>query len=143
MEKHKNSLPHTPHMSQNYNGWIEDKLLFQQCKNCAEIMFPTKDFCTKCMGRNLALKISKGKGKIQSFIVIHEYAPFDLMGDGKLPYASVLVNMDEGFRINGYIVECDFDKLQSNMTVEVNFDPNIQTIALQKFQLIKETENNS
>ena len=138
METYKYPLScHTKLSKKFYERCKDDILLYQKCINCHEIIFPLQKYCPKCNGRNLRLKESKGIGKINTFTVIHDHDPFDLMGDGELPYACVLVDMDEGFRIYSYIVECNFDELQRGMPVEVIFDTFTKELTFIKFRPIK------
>ena len=119
-----------------YDGCKEHKLLYQQCRECGEVVFFPKKICSGCMSRNLEWKESSGRGKIHSFTVTYAYAPPEFAND--TPYALSIITMDEGFRIMSNIVECDFDELTCDMPVEVVFDPVTPDITLPKFKPCRE-----
>ncbi|ACL02867.1 protein of unknown function DUF35 [Desulfatibacillum aliphaticivorans] len=115
-----------------YEGCKENKLLYQHCKDCGEVIFYPKIVCPACMGTNLDWKESAGKGKIFSFTVAYDFAPPEFASS--TPYALAVVNLDEGFSMLTNIVDCDLDKLQCDMPVEVLFDPVTPEITLPKFR---------
>ncbi len=136
MGEYKKPLPLITKLSRVfYDGCKENKLLFQKCEDCNEIIFFPKELCPKCMGHNLAWKESKGKGKIYTFTVTYDFAPPEFMED--VPYALAIINLDEGFSMMSNIVECDFDKLTCEMPVEVVFDPVTVEITLPRFRPVE------
>ncbi|MBI9074964.1 MAG: Zn-ribbon domain-containing OB-fold protein [Desulfatibacillum sp.] len=133
MAEYKKPLPLITSLSKVfYDGCKENKLLYQQCKDCGEVIFFPKIVCPGCMGENLEWKESAGKGKIFSFTVAYDYAPPEFAGD--TPYALAVVNLDEGFSLLTNIVNCDFEKISCDMPVEVMFDPVTPEISLPKFR---------
>lgn len=136
MTEYKKPLPLITDLSRVfYDGCKEHKLLYQQCRDCDEIVFFPKKICSGCMSRNLDWKESRGKGKIHSFTVTYDFAPPEFMDD--VPYVLSIINMDEGFRIMSNIVECDFDELECDMPVEVLFEEVTPEITLPKFKPIR------
>lgn len=117
-----------------YEGCRENKLLYQQCRDCGEVIFFPKLTCSNCMGRNIEWKESKGKGKIYTFTVCHAGVPVQFTGD--VPFALAIIVMNEGFRLLSNIVECDFEKLYCEMPVEVVFDQVTPEITLPRFKPI-------
>ncbi len=115
-----------------WDGCKENKLLYQECKDCGEVIFFPKMFCTNCMSQNLGWKESKGKGKIHTFTVTYDMAPPEFMPH--VPYALAIIALDEGFRFMSNIVECDFDKISCDMPVEVVFERATDEITLPKFR---------
>lgn len=133
MSEYKKPIPLITTLSKVFwNGCKEKKLLYQNCKECGEIIFMPKYLCPNCMSHNLDWKQSTGKGKIHTFTVTYDSAPPEFMSD--LPYALAVVILEEGFRMMSNIVECDYNKLTCDMPVEVVFDPVTPEITLPKFR---------
>jgi uncharacterized OB-fold protein len=118
-----------------WDGCKQNKLLYQQCGDCGEIVFFPKMFCSNCMSHNLKWKESKGRGRIYQYTITYDFAPMEFMAD--VPYVLAIIDMQEGFRIMSNIVECEFDKLHSDMEVEVVFDRVTPEITLHKFRPVK------
>ena len=115
-----------------YDGCRNNKLLYQQCKDCSEVIFFPKELCPNCMSHNLAWIESTGKGRIYTFTVTYAAGPPEFASD--VPYAVAIIEMDEGFRLMSNIVECDFNDLVCDMPVEVVFEPVTSEITLPKFR---------
>ena len=118
-----------------WDGCKENKLLYQHCRDCGEVIFFPKYLCPGCMGHNLEWLEAKGKGKIDTFTVTYEGAPPAFMG--VTPYAVAIIRMDEGYRMMSNIVDCDFDELECEMPVEVVFQPVTAEITLPKFRPVE------
>lgn len=118
-----------------WDGCRENKLLYQHCRGCGEVIFFPKYFCSNCMCHDLEWLESKGRGKIDTFTVTYEGAPPAFMG--VTPYAVAIIRMDEGYRIMSNLIECDFDQLECEMPVEVVFDPVTPEISLPKFKPVR------
>ncbi len=133
MSEYQKPLPLITRLSKVfYDGCREGKLLYQQCKDCGEVVFFPKAMCSNCMGHNLDWKESKGKGTIHTFTVTYESAPPEFAAD--CPYALAIINLDEGFSMMSNIVECDLEKITCDMPVEVVFQPVTPEITLPKFR---------
>lgn len=72
------------------------------CKNCNHHYLPPKSFCPQCFNNHLEETFIKGTGKIFSYTTIH-IAPERLAAQA--PYHIILVQMDEGPRVTGRLVE--------------------------------------
>jgi uncharacterized OB-fold protein len=136
MSEYKKPLPLITKLSKVfYDGCKENKLLYQVCMDCDEVIFFPKELCPKCMSHHLEWKESNGKGKIHTFTITYDFAPPEFMKD--VPYSLAIINLDEGFSIMSNIVECDFDEIKCDMPVEVVFDPVTPEITLPKFRPTK------
>lgn len=75
----------------------EGRLSYQQCADCATVVFYPRRHCTGCLGSNLVWKDSAGEGTIYTFSVIRQsYHPFFRT---LVPYAVAWIDLDEGPRI--------------------------------------------
>lgn len=136
MEEYKKPLPIITKLSKVfYEGCKQNKLLYQQCGDCGQIIFFPKYLCPNCMSHNLKWKESKGKGKIYTYTVTYDYGPQEFMQGG--PFSLALIDLDEGFRMMSNIVDCDFNEIKCDMPVEVVFDPVTAEITLPKFRPVK------
>ena len=115
-----------------WDGCKEEKLLYQHCEDCGEVIFFPKYLCPNCMSHSLEWLESKGKGKIDTFTVTYNFAPPAFMAE--VPYCVAIIDMDEGYRMMSNIVECDFKELECDMPVEVAFDPVTEEVTLPKFR---------
>lgn len=133
MSEYNLPLPVMTTLSREYwDGCKENKLLYQHCRDCNEVIFFPKYLCPDCMGHDLEWLESAGKGKILTFTVTYESAPPAFMA--AVPYAVAIIEMDEGYRMMSNIIECDFDALECEMPVEVVFDPVTPEVTLPKFR---------
>ncbi len=89
-----------------------------ECGNCGRVYFPPRAICPRCrrnsLGKMNELEIS-GRGKVVSFTEIHDPMPdFKMLA----PYIMVIVEMDEGVRMTGHLVDVEPDEVESGMKVE-------------------------
>lgn len=80
-------------------GLREHKLLLQQCAACNRFRFPPMPACPYCASPMSAERVSKGEGKVYSWIVVHR--AFDPAFAGDVPYILASIDLDEGGRIVG------------------------------------------
>jgi len=88
-----------------------------KCGSCGKVYFPTRFLCPACrrtsIGKMESIKL-KGHGNVYSFSLIHD-AP-----DSKRlqkPYAVAMIDLDEGLKVTGELVDADFDKIEIGMRV--------------------------
>ncbi len=106
----------------NPRYWRENpsryNLIGRRCENCKGVFFPPREICPKCrrksLGKMKAYKLT-GKGKVYSFTIVHDPMPdFTLMK----PYIMAMIEMEEGVRLTGQIVDCEPEKISIGMDVE-------------------------
>ena len=92
-----------------------------KCGNCDKTYFPPRDTCPKCrrasLGKMEKVKLS-GKGKVVSYSTIHDGLPDFQM---QLPYTVAIIELEEGARITGQIVDCKADCVDIGSKVETVF----------------------
>lgn len=94
-------------------------LLGFKCNNCGRTYFPPRAICPVChrksVGKIEPVKL-KGTGKIYSMTDVHEgleeLAPLK-------PYVLAMVEMDEGPKITGQVIDCEPCDLQIGTPVRV------------------------
>jgi len=93
------------------------ELKFQRCTECGQVRWPPSIACPKCHSMNFDYIVSKGIGKIYSFVVYR--AAFHEAFKDKLPYVVAIVDLDEGPSILTNIVNCDPSTLECDQRVKV------------------------
>jgi len=92
-----------------------------QCTICGRKYFPPKHICDSCrresIGKMKKVKLS-GKGRIYSYTVIHTGSS---MFNLQTPYIMAIVELNEGPRITGQIVDCETNDVKIGMPVESVF----------------------
>ena len=78
-----------------------------KCNNCGNHYFPPRTICPQCRRKSVG-KIEpvrlKGTGTIFSFTEVHEGMDEQNM---QRPYIVAMVELDEGARITGQVIDCD------------------------------------
>lgn len=80
-----------------WDACSDGELRYQACGDCGTVQLIPRSFCSRCQSRNLAWKRSSAVGTVQSFTVVHRAPTAAFRAEA--PYAIVLVDMDEGFRL--------------------------------------------
>jgi uncharacterized protein len=100
-----------------WDGCDEERLLYQRCQNCNHVVFEPALLCRWCTGRDLQWEESRGFGTVYSWTVAHRPQTEAFA----LPYAPVIVDLDEGFQMLSNIIECDTGDVTVGMRVQVDF----------------------
>lgn len=89
----------TPETQHFWDGAREGRLVMQQCRDCGNIYFPPRPFCSKCNSRSVAPRQASGRARLYSYAISYRAAPgFDA------PYAVAVVELEEGPRMMTNIV---------------------------------------
>ena len=110
-------------------------LHFQQCKGCGHWRHLPRYMCSKCGSPDWHWAPSSGKGVIFSWTVVHQ--PMHPAFGGKTPYASIIVEMEEGVRIVSQIPDLPIEDLKLDLPVEVYFEARTEDVTLPFFKAIK------
>ena len=117
-----------PHWQGNAAG----ELRVQQCDDCKNLRFPASRWCPHCLGEKASWAKTKGKGKVWSFCVFHRayFKGFE----PELPYAVVLVELDEGPKLYSNLVGVPRDRIKIGMRVRAKFEKVTDDVTLAKFE---------
>jgi uncharacterized protein len=111
------ALPAPDNASAHYwQSAAEGKLVLQRCVTCGAYQFYPRALCTSCAGETEWVDAS-GRGSLYTFTVIRQNrseAFKDLS-----PYAVGIIDLEEGVRMMSNIVDCDVDRLEVGMALEV------------------------
>lgn len=123
-----------PQVDPDHTHWWEalrrHELLVQECPQCKACIFPPQPACPYCRSLERGWRRSSGRGKVYSWVVVHR-ASHPWFAD-RIPYAAVLVEMEEGFRVVGSI-DCPPERVQEGMPVEAGFEDVDEQISLLRF----------
>ena len=98
----------------------ERRLVIRQCKACSQLHFMPRHLCPHCWSDQLEWVDAKGTGSVHSFTIIHRAS--DPAFAALVPYAVVLVDLDEGPRMMSNILGPDALIVKIGDRVQVTFE---------------------
>jgi len=110
------------------------ELRFQRCSACGRWRHVPRHTCADCGSWDWEWTRSSGRGEVFSWTVVRRpmHPAFT-----EVPYAPVIVKMEEGVRIVSWVVDCPPEELRQGMPVEVFFDPVTPEVTLPKFRRVR------
>jgi len=121
----------TPEMRPFFEAAREHRLVVQRCRGCGTYRFPAREICSNCLGREAEWVEVSGYGEVFSFNVMHQvYHP--AFAD-EVPYAVVLVKLDEGPKMVSNLVGVAPRDIRIGMRVRVVFERVSDEVTLPKF----------
>ncbi len=108
------------------------ELLIQECSRCGTTIFYPRYNCTSCGSRELAWKRAAGTGTLYTYTVARR--PTHPAFVDRVPYVIAVVELDEGPHVTTNLVDCDPERIQIGMRVELAFDEAVDGIALPLFR---------
>ncbi len=94
------------------------RLEANKCKKCGLVFFPPRLICSQCQNREFEETKLAEKGKVLTFTIIR--VPPQQFVD-QAPYAVGIVELDDGVKLTGQIVDCDFEDLNIGKRVKIEF----------------------
>ena len=98
----------------------EGRLCFQRCSGCATWRHLPRSLCAACGSREWQWCESSGRGRIYSWSVTHQAMDPSFATD--VPYAVVLVELEEGVRMVSGVRGIEIGDLALDLPVEVCFE---------------------
>jgi uncharacterized OB-fold protein len=95
-------------------------LVFQRCEACGAFRHPPRVLCAECGSDRVSWAPSAGRGTIFSWTVTHQ-APHPAFAS-QVPYAVVVVELEEGVRIVASLRELAPADLELGLPVEVELE---------------------
>ncbi|MEF8847933.1 MAG: Zn-ribbon domain-containing OB-fold protein [Candidatus Thermoplasmatota archaeon] len=96
-------------------------LIGNKCGKCGKVFFPPRESCPKCrrksIGKMEKYKLS-GKGEVVSYTIIY-VGPEEF--EEQVPYPVAIIELEEGPRVTGQIVDCNLDEIEIGIKVESTF----------------------
>jgi uncharacterized OB-fold protein len=97
------------------------ELVLPWCRACRRPFWYPRAICPRCLGDSVEWRPALGKGIVYSVSVQHRPGPGREAADG--PYAVALVDLDEGVRVMGNVLECAPDDVHVGMRVRAVWHP--------------------
>ena len=108
------------------------ELRFQRCTACSTWRHPPRARCATCGSDQWEWALASGRGQVYSWTITHR--PIDPGFADELPYAVLVVEMDEGPRLIGNLRDLAPAELVLGTPVEVVFEKVSDTVALTHFR---------
>lgn len=119
MQIRSDNIPPIPFRYKDYEqywqGLDSGTPVLQKCSDCNAWCQPPQPVCPECLSLNKSWEPITGKGTVYSWVIYHESSDPAFPA----PYAVVLVELEEGIRIVGNLVDVTSDKIEVGMSVEV------------------------
>lgn len=97
----------------------DQRLVVQHCGTCQRWIWQPRPLCPRCHAADPAWQEVSGAGRIVSWTVIH---PPVLRAFAKeVPFAVLLVELDEGVRMVGRLVDADHEELRIGQRVALRW----------------------
>src|SRR5205085_8160256 len=96
------------------------RLVVQRCAGCGALRFPPRELCSTCLATDATWQEVSGRGEVFTYNVMHQvYHPGFA---AEVPYAVVLVKLEEGPKITSNLIDCPPGEIAIGMPVEVAFE---------------------
>ncbi len=90
-----------------------------KCENCNKHFFPPRNICPNCRRKGkIKPYVFSGKGKVVSFTTVY-VAPEGF--ERNVPYVLAIIELEEGARVTGEIVDCKEEEVKIGDEVEMVF----------------------
>jgi len=126
-------LPELEGFSGDFYGFCKaGELRFQRCDDCGAWRHVPREICAECGSFGWSWQASSGRGEVFTWTVVGR-ALHPAFGDS-VPYAPVVVEMEEGVRLLSDVADCPPEELEIGMPVDVFFDAVTASISLPRFR---------
>jgi uncharacterized OB-fold protein len=110
----------------------KEELRFQRCTACGTWRHLPRLRCASCGSPAFTWERSSGRGRVYSWTITHQAAIRAFAG--RVPYAVLVVELDEGVRMVAGLVDATPDVLRLDLPVEVVFERITPEAALPQFR---------
>lgn len=114
-----------------WEGTKQGELRLQCCKECGHIWFPPSTHCPNCLSRSYEWTPVSGRGKVWSWIVMHQryFKGFE----EEIPYVVAFIELEEGPMLMANLVGIEKDAIQCDLPVRVVFEDRTEEMAAPQF----------
>ncbi|MBO3746399.1 bifunctional MaoC family dehydratase/OB-fold nucleic acid binding domain-containing protein [Streptosporangiaceae bacterium NEAU-GS5] len=102
-----------------WDGVRAGELRIQKCGDCGELRHPPGPICPACRSANRTHVVASGLGEVYSFVV-HHNPP---VPGRETPFVVAVVELPEGVRIVGNVVDCPPSEVGIGMPLRVIYRP--------------------
>ena len=115
-----------------YSYCKQHELCFQKCSQCGRWRHVPREMCPDCGSFDYQWVKSSGKGRVFSWASTDQ--PMLPQFADAVPYATAIVELDEGLRMATWVVDVPPHELTIGLPVEVVFDDVTNAVTLPKFR---------
>jgi uncharacterized protein len=101
-----------------WEGTQAGELRIQVCNACGAKRFPPGPACQACPAYDRGYEVAAGTGTVFSYVV-HRYPP---VPGKELPIVIALVDLDEGVRMVGEVVDVEPEEIEIGMRLRVDWN---------------------
>jgi uncharacterized OB-fold protein len=101
-----------------WEGAAEGELRIQKCNHCGALRFPPGPACQSCDAYDRGHVVAAGTGTVFSYVV-HRHPP---VPGKELPIVIALIDLDEGVRMVGEVVDVADTEVRIGMRLHVDFN---------------------
>ena len=113
-----------------WDGTQVGELRIQQCAACGALRHPPGPSCPACHAHDRSYVVASGQGTVYSYVV-HRHPPIP---GRELPVLIALVDLEEGTRMLGEVVDCEPEDLEIGVPVTVDFQTIDEDLTLPVFR---------
>ncbi len=110
----------------------EHEAKLQKYPECGRFRFPPSPSCYYCGTPGGKWEPIRGNGTIHTWIVIHH--PIDKRLAGEVPFVVALVDLEEGPRVAGRLLQANRESVRVAMPVRVRYDDMDDQLTLLNFE---------
>lgn len=120
-----------------WEGGLSGELRFQRCDACGHLRYPISSVCPRCLSADATWTPVSGRGTVLTYAIFDRaYHP---SREGRIPYVVALVQLEEGPRMFGDLVDAAPADVTVDTPVVAVFDPAPDgTFAIPRFRLAAE-----
>ena len=111
-----------------WEGCARHELVLQRCATCATFRHPPRPMCPACSSFDVEWVPSGGHARVWSWVIAHP--PVLPAFAEKAPYNVVVVELEEGVRMIGNLLDVPNDEISEGMDVIVAWDDVEDGVAL-------------
>jgi len=113
--------PDSDEVAPFWDATRRSELVLPWCHDCHEPFWFPRAICPRCLSDTIEWRRASGNGVVYAASVQHLPGPGRDATDG--PYVVVLVDLDEGVRVMGNVLECAPDDVHVGMPVRATWHP--------------------
>ena len=99
-----------------WDGTAAGELRIPKCNACGALRFPPGPACQSCEAYDRGYQVAAGTGTVFSYVV-HRHPP---VPGKELPIVIALIDLDEGVRMIGEVVDVDDLEIGARLRVDYN-----------------------
>jgi uncharacterized protein len=102
-----------------WEGVRDGELRIQSCADCGLLRHPPGPMCPHCRSTGRSYAVASGEGTLYSYVV-HHHPP---VPGRETPFVVGVVELPEGVRIVGNVVDCPLEEVGIGMSLRVTYRP--------------------